>query len=73
MPDLDVEIRNVQNPAFGAVVLAAFIQGYYESENAKVGVPFQYLFLVLPMIIHSDIYQILASTRLAACGASLGT
>jgi hypothetical protein len=64
MPGLDTEVRNVQNCAFGAVMLAAFVQGFYEADETKRGVPLQYLFLVLPVILHSDIYGLLSSTRL---------
>ena len=61
---LDAKVRNVQNAAFGAAVLAAFVQGYYEAEDAKQGAPLPYLFLVLPIVLHSDIYRLLAGTRL---------
>lgn len=62
---LDTEVRNVQNPAFGAIMLAAFVQGFYEADETKRGAPLPYLFLVLPMILHSDIYRLLSSTRLS--------
>jgi hypothetical protein len=60
---LDAEIRNVQNPAFGAVVIASFVQGFYEADSSKQGAPLPYLFLVLPMILHEDIYRLLSGTR----------
>lgn len=63
MPILDTEVRNVQNPAFGAVILAAFAQGFYDADVAKAGVPLPYLFLVLPIVLHSDIYRLLAGTK----------
>lgn len=63
MPSLDIEVRKVQNAAFGAVILAAFIQGFYETDETKQGIPLPYAFLVLPMILHSDIYRLLAGTK----------
>jgi hypothetical protein len=65
MANLDTEVRNVQNAAFGAVILASFVQGFYESDETKQGVPFPYLFLVLPIILHSDVYRLLAGTKLS--------
>lgn len=65
MASLDSEVRNVQNAAFGSVLLAAFVQGYYEADNTKEGVPLPYLFLVLPIVMHSDIYRLLSGTRLS--------
>jgi hypothetical protein len=59
---LDAEVRNVQNAAFGAVILAAFVQGFYDADNRKEGVPLPYLFLVLPIVLHSDIYCLLSGT-----------
>ena len=63
MATLDAEARNVQNSAFGAVILAAFIQGFYDSDDSKQGTPLPYLFLVLPIVFHSDIYRLLSTTR----------
>ena len=63
MPSLDIEVRKVQNAAFGAVILAAFIQGFYEADETRQGTPLPYAFVVLPMILHSDIYRLLAGTK----------
>lgn len=63
MSALDAEVRNVQNPAFGAVLIASFVQGYYDSDDAKLGAPLPYLFLVLPIILHADVYRLLATTK----------
>jgi hypothetical protein len=60
---LDAETRNIQNPAFGAAVLAAFVQGFYDGDETRRGVPLPYLFLVLPMILHSDVYRLLSGTK----------
>jgi hypothetical protein len=63
VPSLNTEVRNIQNSAFGAVVLGAFVQGYYEADESKQGVPLPFVFLVLPIILHSDIYHLLATTK----------
>src|SRR6516164_11807414 len=63
MASLDIEVRKVQNPAFGAAILAAFIQGFYEADETKQGTPLPYVFVVLPMILHSEIYRLLAGTK----------
>jgi hypothetical protein len=63
MAKLDAEVRNVQNAAFGAVILAAFAQGFYDADETKEGVPLPYLFLVLPIVLHSDIYRLLSGTK----------
>lgn len=63
MATLDAEVRNVQNAAFGAVILAAFVQGFYDADETKEGVPLPYLFLVLPIVLHADIYRLLSSTK----------
>jgi hypothetical protein len=63
MASLDAEARNVQNAAFGAVILAAFAQGFYDADETKEGVPLPYLFLVLPIVLHSDIYRLLSGTK----------
>jgi hypothetical protein len=63
MPDLDTEARNVQNAAFGAVILAAFAQGFYEADETKQGVPLPYFFLVLPLVLHLDMFRLLSTTK----------
>jgi Family of unknown function (DUF6521) len=63
MAGLDAEVRNVQNAAFGAAVLGGFIQGFCEADPSKLGVPLPYVFLVLPIVLHSDLYALLARTK----------
>ena len=63
MPSLDAEIRHVQNPAFGAAILAAFLQGFYDADQSKKGVPLPYLFLVLPIVLHADMFRLLSNTK----------
>ena len=64
MTSLDAEARNIQNPAFGAVLLASFVQGFYDADDTKQGAPLPYLFLVLPIVLHSDIYRLLSGTKI---------
>lgn len=63
MSSLDAEARNVQNPAFGAVLLASCVQGFYDADDTKQGIPLPYLFLVLPILLNSEIYRLLSGTR----------
>ncbi|WP_415841630.1 three component ABC system middle component, partial [Paenibacillus macerans] len=53
MSNLNKEIQNVQNPAFGAFIIWNFVRGYYS--NNKSLVPFPLLFIVLPVIFREDI------------------
>jgi len=64
MSSLDAEARNVQNAAFAAAILAAFAQGFHDADERKQGVPLPYLFLVLPIILHADLYRLLVGTKL---------
>ncbi|GIP30861.1 MULTISPECIES: three component ABC system middle component [Paenibacillaceae] len=61
MSNLNREIQNVQNPAFGAFIIWNFVRGYY-SNNSKL-VPFPLLFIVLPIIFREDFSDLLASTN----------
>ena len=57
------EIRNIQNPAFGAALLTAFIQSYYEAHQHRMGAPLPYAYVVLPMLMHADILSVISSTN----------
>ena len=61
MSNLNKEIQNVQNPAFGAFIIWNFVRGYYS--NNKSLVPFPLLFIVLPVIFREDISELLSSTN----------
>jgi hypothetical protein len=63
MPSLDAEVLMIQNPAFGAAILAGFVQGFYEADKSKQGTPLPYLYLILPMVLHADFYRLLKSTK----------
>lgn len=53
------EIRNLFNPAFCALVLARALHGY-EKEDAR-GMPFSLTLLVLPLCLHKDSREVIAS------------
>jgi hypothetical protein len=44
------EIAHLLNPAFCALVLSQAVRGY--TEDAEVGMPFPFVFLVLPIVLH---------------------
>lgn len=55
------EIRNLFNPAFCGLVLSRTLQGY-EEEDAR-GMPFSLTLLVLPVCLHRDSREVIASNR----------
>jgi len=61
MSNLNKEIRNVQNPAFGAFAIWNFVRGYYS--NNSTFVPFPLLFIVLPIICRSEMVEVLYGTN----------
>lgn len=65
---LDEEIGLVQNQAYGATLLAGFVQGYHEHHTEKAGAPLPYLFVALPMLLHVDLIDVIAGTRLGLRG-----
>jgi hypothetical protein len=65
---LDEEIGLVQNQAYGAALLAGFVHGYHAHHPEKAGTPLPYLFVALPMLLHSDLVELIASTRLGLRG-----
>ncbi len=64
MSVLDEEIKLVQNPAYGALILAGFVQGYTEGHPESDGAPMEYLFVALPILLHKDTLDVIESTRL---------
>lgn len=55
-----VEVRNLFNPAFCALLLLRAFHGY-EEENAE-GMPFSLTLLVLPLCLHRDSRQVIAAS-----------
>ncbi|WP_207655570.1 three component ABC system middle component [Desulfocucumis palustris] len=61
MSDLNKEIRNVQNPAFGAFAIWNFVRGYYSFNSLFT--PFPILFIVLPIVFRGDMVEVLYGTN----------
>lgn len=55
------EYDNVQNPMLGAYLLWNFVLGYFSEKNEYA--PIEELFIVLPMIMRSDIADQVKSTN----------
>lgn len=54
-----IEIRNLFNPAFCGLVLFRALHGY--EENDARGMPFSLSLLVLPLCLHKDSREVIAS------------
>lgn len=54
-----IEIRNLFNPAFCGLILFRALQGYEEEDDR--GMPFSLSLLVLPLCLHKDSREIVAS------------
>lgn len=63
MTILNLETKNVQNPALGAILLWRYAVGYYERDKQNRSVVLPLLFIVLPMILHSLTFKIINSTQ----------
>lgn len=61
MAKLSKEFDNVQNPALGAFILWNFSRGYYDYNSSFV--PFQLLFIVIPIIFRTDLVEVINSTQ----------
>lgn len=46
------EVQNLFNPAFCGLLVREFITSYTSSSQNKEGVPFELVFLVLPILLH---------------------
>jgi hypothetical protein len=58
------ELELVQNPAIGAYLIWNFTLGY--QEDGAEAAPFLLAFLVLPMLLHRQTFEAVASTRKAS-------
>lgn len=63
MSSLSSEVRNIQNPALGAVALWQFVRGYEGASQTNQPVPLPLMFLVLPIVLHREIRSFVSSTR----------
>jgi hypothetical protein len=66
MGTLSQETQLVQNPALGAMLLWRFVSGYERQSKVHNHTPLPLLFLVLPVTLHQDTAQFIASTRVAS-------
>jgi hypothetical protein len=53
-----IEVRNLLNPAFCALVLVRALKGY--EEDGDIGMPFSLSLLVLPLCLHKTSREIIA-------------
>ena len=63
---LNREVRAVQNPALGAMLLWRCCVGYSSAHERANPVPLPLLFLVLPMLLHKETAELLMSTQRAS-------
>ena len=63
MSTLTQEVRHVQNPALGGVLLWRFACGYTEHHKTSDATPLQLLFIVLPVVFHRETFDVLKSTN----------
>lgn len=63
MSILSSEVRNVQNPALGAVLLWRFTCGFWEGHSVHAPAPVLTSFLVLPIVMHEETAAFAYSTQ----------
>lgn len=63
---LNREVRAVQNPALGAMLLWRCCAGYSSAHERAQPAPLPLLFLVLPMLLHKDTAELVMSTQRAS-------
>jgi hypothetical protein len=63
MSTLTQEVRHVQNPALGSVLLWRFVCGYTKQHKTSDYPPLQLLFIVLPVVYHRETFAFLKSTN----------
>lgn len=63
MNALSNEVRMVQNPALGAVLLWRFVSGYWEGHQHHSATPLPLFFLVLPIVLHEETAVFVKSTQ----------
>jgi hypothetical protein len=58
------EVRALQNPALGSLLLWRCTVGYQAASNASAATPLPLLFLVLPVTLHQQTSELLLSTQM---------
>ena len=73
---LSAEVRNIQNPALGAVLIWRFVCGYVYAHPTRNPIPLPLVFLVLPTILHRRTAEFVERTNkssgLRVCAAKFG-
>jgi hypothetical protein len=57
------ELSNVLNPAYGASLLYAVMQGHRETAKANQGLPLLHLFVALPLLLNPGVLDAVSRTR----------
>lgn len=57
------EVRMVQNPALGAILLWRFVSGYWEGHVHHAPAPLPLVFFVLPIVLHEETAAFVKSTQ----------
>jgi hypothetical protein len=63
MSILASEVRLVQNPALGAVLLWRFVSGYWEGHPHHAPAPLPLTFFILPIVLHEETAAFLRTTQ----------
>ncbi|MCP4347376.1 MAG: hypothetical protein GY795_17865 [Desulfobacterales bacterium] len=63
MSILSQEVRNIQNSALGALLLWRFTYGYERGSGISSPTPFPLIFIVLPVVMHEETFQLVNSTQ----------
>lgn len=63
MSTLNQEVRNVQNPALGCLLVWRFACGYVEANATSSDPPVPLLFIVLPIVLHKETADLLKATQ----------
>lgn len=66
MGALSRETQIVQNPALGAMLLWRFASGFESGSRVSMPAPIPLLFIVLPITLHHETAELIASTRQAS-------
>lgn len=64
MAALNREVRAIQNPALGAVLLWRACCGYHSTSQVASSMPLPLLFIALPVLFHEETADLLRTTRL---------
>lgn len=57
------EVREVQNPALGAVLLWRAVSAYASRDNPPQGMPIPALYVILPLVLHGPTLRHVLSTQ----------